>query len=319
LGKRTPNQLRTVHFHCRDCGHRFESEPAQVQEAPELDHHPFCYETACPQCGAPAEQAAWERALLKAHACSTGPKTADGIAAVTANLDGHPTPEESRLSRFNAMKHGLYARTATYFPAKPGKYARCDGCEHAASQACLAPPRACLKRHELMLRHQIAFETQDPHLLTLNRSDTQAALQGLIDDMILAIAQDGGPRIQEVVWYHDKEGGFHLARWIDDDGNERQIHEIKAHPLLKPLMEFISKNAMTLADLEMTPKAKDDQAAMEGFLDRQGEQQETLLEYQERQAKALEHVKGLIERGQRRLASDPILIEHGEAGGAPDA
>lgn len=247
---------------------------------------------------------------MKAHAYATGPKTEAGKAAVTGNLRNRP---------FNAVRHGLYARTATYFPAKPGKYARCESCEHLATSACLAPPRACLKRHELLLRHQIAFTTQDPDLLLLIRSDTQAGIQGLIDDMILTIAQDGGPRVKEVVWYHDKEGKFHLAKWIDETKQEHQIHELKAHPLLKPLMEFISKNAMTLADLEMTPKAKDDQAMLEGYLDQQGERQDTLLEYQERQAKALEHVHGLIERSQRRLASDPILIEHGDVSGATDA
>ena len=257
-----------------------------------------------------AEQAAWEKALLKAHACATGPKTEAGKAAVTANL---------RIRPFNAVKHGLYARTATYFPAKPGKYARCDGCEHLATLGCLAPPRACLKRHELLLRHDIAFRTQDPTLLLQNRSDTQAAIQGLIDDMILAIAQDGGPRIQEVVWYHDKDGVLHLAKWRDRFGTEHQIHEIKAHPLLKPLMEFISKNNMTLADLEMTPKARDEQSALQGFLDQEGERQETLLDYQERQAQALEDVQSLIARSQRRLASDPVLIEHAEMEGTSDA
>lgn len=319
LGTRTLDHLTTVHFHCRECGRRFESAPLRVTDAPDLDHHPFEYAAECPDCGAVAEQAAWERALMKAHACATGPKTDAGKAASAANLEGHPTPEEAKLTRFNGMKHGLYARTATYFPAKPGKYARCESCEHLSTLACLVPPRACLKRHELMLRHQIAFETQDPDLLMQIRSDTQAAIQGLIDDMILAIAQDGGPRIQDVVWYHDKDGGFHLAKWIDENAIEHQILELKAHPLLKPLMEFISKNAMTMADLEMTPKAKDDQAMMEGYLDQQGDRQDTLVEYQQRQTLALEHVQGLIARSQERLAHDPVLIEHGGVEGEADA
>lgn len=310
LGKRTPDQLESVHFHCRACGDRFEAEPDEVAAAPDLDHHPFEYVAECPVCGASAQQASWEKALLKAHANATGPKTAEGKAAVAGNLRNRP---------FNAVRHGLYARTAKFFPAKPGKYARCDTCEHLETQACLQRPRACLKRHELLLRHQIAFETQDPDLLLQLRSDTQAAIQGLIDDMILVIAQDGGPRVEEVVWYHDKEGGFHLAKWKDEHGMIHQIHELKAHPLLKPLMDFISKNAMTLADLEMTPKARDDQAVMEGFLDQQGERQETLLEYQERQAQALESVQAMIESSQRRLASDPVLIEHGGIDGSADA
>jgi hypothetical protein len=58
-----------------------------------------------------------------------GPVTAEGKAAAAKNLEGHPTPQESRLTRFNAMKHGMEARTATYFPAKPDKYAFCEGCD----------------------------------------------------------------------------------------------------------------------------------------------------------------------------------------------
>jgi hypothetical protein len=68
----------------------------------------------------------------RADGCAPGgdrPVTAEGKAAAAKNLEGHPTPQESRLTRFNAMKHGMEARTATYFPAKPGKYAFCEGCD----------------------------------------------------------------------------------------------------------------------------------------------------------------------------------------------
>ncbi|MCP3869698.1 MAG: hypothetical protein GY703_16720 [Gammaproteobacteria bacterium] len=231
---------------------------------------------------------------MRAHACSTGPRTAAGKAASAANLEGHPTPDEAQRTRFNAMKHGLYARTATYFPAKPGKYDRCDGCEHLNTLACLEPPRACLKRHELMLRNQIAFETKDPSLLLQIRGDTQAALQGLIDDMILAIAQDGGPRISEVVWYHDKDGVFHLAKWVDDHGGEHQIHELKAHPVLKPLIDLIAKNSMTLADMGMTPRVQDEHEAVNGFLDQQGEDQESEERYRQQSLESMKKLEQLI-------------------------
>lgn len=279
-------------------------------DAVDTEYHPFVYEADCPVCEASAEQAAWERNLLKGWAKATGPKTKEGMAATAKNLDGHPTPEEARLTRFNAMKHGLYARTATYFPAKPGHYPRCDGCEHLRTAACLEPPRACLKRHELLLKHQIAFETKDPDMLLQLRSDTQAGIQAIIDDMILAIAQDGGPRITEVVWYHDKDGGFHLAKWTDEHGQDHQIHELKAHPLLKPLIDYINRNAMTLEDLGMTPKVQDEQEAMQGYLAQHGEDAEAAEAYRQKSLEQLDQLQKLI--GNSYAKSGDSMVIDGE-------
>lgn len=209
-------------------------------------------------------------------------------------------------TRFNAMKHGLAARTATYFPAKPGNYPACDGCEYLESKACLDGPRACLKRTELFMRHQVAFDSQDPSMLTGIRADTQAAIQALVNDMILAIAQDGGPRIHELVWYNDKEGGFHLAKYMTEDGKTHQITEVKAHPLLKPLMDFISKNSMTLADLEMTPKVRDEQEMMQGFLDKKSDDQETVSEFQQRMEDGVNKLMQLVDNSYQR---DPVTVD----------
>ena len=93
-----------------------------------------------------------------------------------------------------------------------------------------------------------------------------AAIQALIDTMILAINQDGGPRIQTVEWYYDKDGKFHLAQWEDERGETHQIYKLDEHPLLKPLIDYINKNSMTLADLGMTPKVQNDQEMMQGYL-----------------------------------------------------
>ena len=281
-------------------------------EAPELEAHPWAYLATCPECEAQAQQASWERALLKAWANATGPTSAAGKATVRENLRGHPDAEAVRRTRFNAVKHGLFARTATYFPAKPGKYPHCDGCEYL-DNVCWSQT-ACLKRTELFLRHHVAFESRDPALLSDLRADTQAAVQGLINDMILTIAQDGGPRVKEVVWYYDREGTFHLAQWVDERGEERQIHELKAHPLLKPLIDYISRNAMTLADSGMTPRVAEEQDALEGHLADQSGDRTEALEFQRRATSALEDLRGMIARSQERVRADPVLLEH-EGGG----
>ena len=271
----------------------------RVEPCPEQAHHPHAYFCECGACGAEAEQAAWQRALLKAWVSATGPKTADGLARTAANLEGHPTPEEARLTRFNAMKHGLFARTAKYFPAKPGSYPHCETCEHMETLACL-PQRACLKRAELLLQHEVAFETGDPGLLTGLRASTQAMVQALIDDMLLTIALDGGPRIKSPEWFSDKDGGFHLAQYVDDFTKElRQIYKLEAHPLLKHLIDYLAKNNMTLADLEMTPKARDEQDALRGYLDKEKEGQ-SATDYQQKMLTQQQKLLDLIHAGMAR-------------------
>lgn len=312
MGKKRSDdgRLTEISFVCRECRHSFKTEPDRVEDAPDLDHHPYRYFAACPVCGAACEQAAWERALLKAWTRATGPRTESGKAKVSQNLEGHPTPEETLRTRFNAMKHGIYARTATYFPARPGGYPHCEGCEHR-HDACITQT-ACLKRTELFLRHHIAFDTRDPAMLMELRADTQAAIHALINDMILAIAQDGGPRLLSPEWYYDSEGSCHFVKWKNEVGEERQLMKNEAHPLLRVLMDFISKNTISLADMGMTPRAQEEGDVIKGHLDAQREDRQSLTEYQERQTKAIENLGTLIARSQDRIKRDPVLIEHGE-------
>ncbi|WP_197481051.1 hypothetical protein, partial [Eikenella sp. NML01-A-086] len=114
MADHSSQSLDTVVFRCTACKHTFESAPQTVLDAPEYEWHPFAYQAACPKCGETCAQAAWHRNLMKGWANATGPKTPEGKAAVRKNLEGHPTPEETRRTRFNALKHGMNARTATY-------------------------------------------------------------------------------------------------------------------------------------------------------------------------------------------------------------
>lgn len=243
----------------------------------------------------------------------TGPKTPEGKAATAANLAGHPTAEEAKRTRFNAMKHGVFAQTATYFPAKPGQYQRCQGCEHLETMACLdSPGRACLSRAELLLQHQIAFEAGDPRLLTDLRARTQAMVQALIDDMFLAIITSG-VELRQPEWYFDPKGEkFHIVSY-EKDGQTEYSYKVSAHPLLKTLGDFLSKNNMTLSDLEMTPKQQTQDALLEGYLDQQGHDRETALEYQQKQNQLLENLQEQIARSRERTSRDAVLIEYTQA------
>jgi len=229
---------------------------------------------------------------MLAHASATGPTTDEG----------------KRRCKFNALKHGLRADTATYYPAKPGGYPHCNGCEYRTDMECL-DFGGCLKRTELLLRHQIAFESGDPSKLQAFRARTQAHIQALIDDMILAIAQDGGPRIKSPEWYYDKDGIFHLARFRDAETDEWiQLEKIEAHPLLKLLMDYISKNKMTLEDMGMTPKAQDEQESIRGYLDHEKGSQQEALEYQRQTQQQLEHLQTLIGNSYTP-AREPVTVD----------
>ncbi|MEW6647207.1 MAG: hypothetical protein AB1450_08420 [Pseudomonadota bacterium] len=206
------------------------------------------------------------------------------------------------------MKHGLFAQTATYYPAKPGKYPHCTGCEHMQTYGC-EDAGACLKRTELLLQHQVAFETGDPRLLTDLRARTQAMVQAIIDDIILAIVSEG-VQLKTPAWYYDKDGDFHLAEYSDSEGERRLIYEISAHPLLKTLGDFLSKNSMTLSDLNMTPKQVTEEKQMQGFLEGQSANKDNALDYQRRQTQALEQLQQQIARSQARIGRDPVLVEY---------
>lgn len=236
----------------------------------------------------------WYRNLLRAWSESTGPKTDEG----------------KRRARFNALTHGLSAKVAAYYPAKPGAYPHCNGCRYLEDEDCLEYG-GCLTRTEIMLRHLMAYEANDPRMLQNLHAERQAHLAALADDMLLAIIQDGGPRMKTPEWYHDKDGDFHLARYRDEETNDWvQLYKLEEHPLIKRLLDLVAKNKMTLEDQGMTPKVQEDQSILEGALAEESEDRETLSEYARRQADALEGLTSMIERSRERVSRDPILIEH---------
>lgn len=301
-------KMLDVRFGCAVCSHIWEAQPERVEDFPEDEYHPWIYFCACPRCEAEEQtQHAQQRKLLKMWANATGPKSAEGKAKTAQNIAGHPTPDEAKRTRFNAMTHGLNAQTATYFPAKPGKYAQCEGCEYLIS-ICRTQV-ACLKRTENMMKHQIAFETKDPSLLTGIRAGMQFAVTSLIDDMLLAIVQEGvSLKIPKTTT--DKEGTTKIVSFVGPDGCEMTVNEIHAHPLLRVLSDMLSRNNLSLADLRMTPKVVEEEDVMQGQLASQTQSQESLIEYQKRQAVALEGLTGLIKQARDDAKRDPILVEY---------
>lgn len=304
--------LDEVTFRCGPCRRTFSGAPERVEDCPGRDWHPFEYVAACPSCGEEARAAHWWLALLKGWQNATGPRTEAGKAATAANLDGHPTQEESLRTRFNAMKHGLSAKTATYFPASPGKYSFCTGCDvdwgYCASQP------ACIKQTQLFMQHHAAFEQRNPKHLSGIYADLQAALFAVLQQILQTIIADG-VKIEAPQYYTDKEGVLIVAQYLGADGQMHIIKDISAHPLFKPLGELLSRNNLSLADMGMTQKVIDDEEQEFGRLQAQEQSREVLADFARRQAKAMEDLGGLMNRATAVRDRDPILLEHQQQSG----
>lgn len=305
--------LEKVTFKCAGCARRFEQAPQRIEDAPERSH-PYLYFATCPTCGLEAEQAAWEKALMASYGKHTGPRTPEGKARTAQNLVGHPTPEEALRTRFNGLKHGMYAKTATYFPARPGKYPECEGCEHLFN-GCGEQP-ACLKQTELFMRYHIAYELGDPGQLMDIQAQTQAMVQWVMNQILLSLVKTG-VELRNPEWAFDqKRGEVHLIQFEDEQGVRHQSWKISAHPLLKVLTEFLDRNKMSLADFGMTMKVREEEKLLDGFIKGDEDSRETLDQVARQQAAALEHLTAMIERSRERGRRDPVLIEYqGESGG----
>lgn len=307
-------QISTVNFRCGSCRHAFEGEPDLVEQFPEQEHHPFRYYAHCPACGEQHQpQASWERALLKAHQLSTGPRTAEGLAATTANLAGHPTPDEALRTRFNGMKHGAFARTATYFPAKPGGYSFCDRCDVDRGW-CREQP-ACVKQTEIFMLHHAAFDRRDPRVLKNLHADMHAALMATLQMCIQEVLGLGvlikAPKVEL-----DREGNAVALTYTDAAGKKQYIYQYTANPAFKPLSELLTRMGLSMSDLGMTVKAvEEDEEQGRGQLSKAEDARETLADFGQRMLQAMSTSRDQIAAAQLAKQQDPVLIEHKARGG----
>lgn len=308
-------RLSLVTFRCPSCKHTFKAEPGRVDEIDTGDDekaHPYLYASDCPKCGTESGQAAWERAALKAWRCSTGPKTEEGKAAVRENLKGHPTPEEALRTRFNGMKHGLNARVASYFPAKPGGYAFCQSCD--VDRIWCSQQPCCEKQTVHFMKHHAAFEQKNPKHLMGIYADFHAALMATIGECLRRIIGDG-VTISAPKTYIGKNGKCMVVDWLDEYGERHIVWDVNAHPLFKPVSELITRTGISLSDLGMTPKVMDDDEEALGRLKEEGDRRETLEAFARQNAESLSALKDMVARAQEKKGSDPALLEYREQNG----
>nr|MBL8412718.1 hypothetical protein [Dechloromonas sp.] len=306
-------QLKTVVFRCKACKHVFEATPGRVEAAPEDDDvHPWRYFRSCSQCGEEATQAHWARAAMKAWRKCTGPRTPEGKAKVRENLIGHPTPEEALRTRFNGMKHGLNAKVATYFPAKPDGYAFCATCN--VDRIWCSEQPCCEKQTVNFMKHRAAFEQKNPKHLMGIYADFHAALMSTLSECLRQIIGDG-VTLRTPKTYIGENDKVLIVKYYDQDGYEHVVHDVMAHPLFKPVSELITRMGISLSDLAMTPKQGEDEAATLGKLAQDGAAQESLAEFEERKVKALEDLSAMMARANAAKAQDPVLIEYQQQNG----
>lgn len=302
------NPLLNVNFYCHRCRNKFEREPEKIVDAPER-FHPHLYYATCPKCSHEAEQAHWEKGLMAAYGNRMGPKTPESKAKVALNLEKAHTPEIHARTRFNGLKTGLHAHVLNYFPARPGQYPMCEACD--LKESICATNTICMKEADRHMRYRLAFENKDYSMIMEDHAALHANVQSIINNIVMQLIKTG-VEIKQPVWYLDKEGVFNLAEYTDSEGEQRFLTEIKAHPLLKVLTEFIGKTSLSLADLGMTPRVQEQDSSIKGHLEADAVRGDSLLEYQERQANALEGLKAMIENSRTRVNADPILIEHAQ-------
>lgn len=307
-------QLSEVTFKCRR-HNTFKAVPEYIDPAPDDEVHPFHYRASCPICEEVCGQAPYERALLKAWQSATGPKTDEGKAAAAANLEGHPTKDESLRTRFNAMKHGVNAKVATYFPSKPDGYALCSTCEVDRGW-CAAQP-ACVKQTQNFMMHQAAFQQKKPGLLMDMYSEIQASIYSILQQIIITIVADG-VKVQRPVFHFDERGKLSLGTYVNEHGETATLMDVSAHPLLKPLSDFLTKNNMSLADMGMTNKVIEAEDMMPGQIARSAVPTITDDDYKRQQLQALRDLRDKVSRSNKLTSEDPILLEHNQENGVGD-
>lgn len=311
--KDTYQPLQSVTFACPVCrvGARakvFKAAPSRVEDVPDDAVHPWRYFGRC-ECGAECEQAPFERGLIRAWRGATGPRTEAGKAAAARNLEGHPTPEEALRTRFNGMKHGLNAKTATYFPAKPDGYTFCKACE-IDRDYCRAQP-ACEKQTKLFMLHRAAFEQRDPRMLMGIYADFHSALMVTIQQILQTIIADG-VTIRSPKTYVDKDGRCLVVEYFDEQGRRCVVNDLEAHPLFRPLAELISRTGISLTELGMSGKSVEAEVQLPGQLQGAGKGVEAIEDFARKQASALEALGGLMQRAKEKTVSDPVLVEFKE-------
>lgn len=280
----------------------------RVEERPDQEPHPFEYFAHCPTCQTEITEAPFVKNLYRAWLNITGTKSPDISAQ---NL---PPPDDPRR-KFNALKSGLYAKKAKYFPAKVGRYPECDGCEHSHECETIG---VCLQISKVKMMVAQAFDSKDPAFLQPLFQDIQADVFVLLQRLIGQALRDGAI-LTSPVWHGMKEG-YTMVKGLDPEtGEEKQLYQRELHPAIRAIAELLQKNGLSLADLQLTPKTAAEHSAQMGHLRGAADERQSLNEFRQKKLEQNENFLGLLRRAPAQRDKDPFFMEHQEEAGVNPA
>ena len=314
-----------LNFVCRisrksplSCGHKFETSDYTSDPYPEREWHPWKYSADCPSCGMQAEHASWELAQWKAIHDNgrTGAVTEQGRIRIS-EANRARDPESYAVSRFNSIKHGMSSRVAKYFPARPGHYDQCEGCEYLFN-GCGDPMPHCAKRTEIFVQHALAQEEGDGSLLGPLMAETQAGLSAVLADMLRSIAKKG-VLIETPEFFIDKETHkVKLVEYEDEFGRKHRLTRSEANPLLQPLIALIKSNNITLGDMGLTPRAKEEEKRFVGFLEDKEADRETVMDASRDIKNQMASLREMLGSGPKIANGEVIDVEDAQFEEVPD-
>lgn len=297
-------------FLCRRCRFKWSGAPVTITPDDTNEYHPFIYTATCERCGnEEVKPIGWEYNLEKAHALATGPRTIEGRKRISESTrERMKDPAITNKTRFNALKHGAYAKVANYYPARPGHYAACSTCDRLDNVCGQDGIEVCLKKAELFMRHHHAFDTGDPALLSEDNASLQANVRAIADEMILTIINDG-VRVKKPVMHNTPGGSIHVSV-KNEEGIDEFLYDLQAHPLIGPFMALLSRNHLTMQDMNMTPRKEDLEDENLGFVSEEEMQTIDLQEWLNKEEEALNNLAEMIERSKEITEKDPLVLEH---------
>lgn len=264
-----------IRFHCTrgsgGCGARFSTSDYQTTEYPEQDFHPYQHTASCPRCGEDVHPAAHQLAAWKSASLPMSLESRAKISAAQKARD----PASYAISKSNRMITGANAKVLKAWPAKPGVYAECEMCEFL-NNGCKVDFQHCADKTDLYVKFLMAQETGNSAFIGQEMAATQAGMAAITASMIRSLAQKGVTL--EVPVYTKTENGIEVVTYTDEDGKTRTITRIEANPLLPHLINYVSKNNLTLGDMGLTPKVKEEQRQLQGYLDSKEADRETQLD-----------------------------------------